>query len=171
MSISTMLMMVASVVLLTGLILPESTLGGKAKTIAGKNVLLFGFLISLAAMVSSLIYSNVIGYPPCMLCWYSRIAFYPQVLLFGMALFKRDGKILDYCLALTSVGLVISIYHYVTETFQYSPLPCSAGGVSCLTRYVYEYGFITIPFMGLIGFLTLFLVLLNAKKASTVTLT
>ncbi len=115
-------------------------------------------------MVSSLIYSDVIGYPPCLLCWYARIAFYPMVLMFAMALFKkRDRGILDYCLGLTTFGIIITGYHTWTNIVGYSPLPCAAT-VSCLTRYVYEYGFITIPFMGLMGFITLFLALLAAKR-------
>ena len=82
-----------------------------------------------------------------------------------MALRKKDRNILSYAQILTGIGLLISTYHYITESIQYSPLPCSARQVSCLTRYVYELGFITIPFMGLVGFLTLFLAIRVAKRA------
>jgi disulfide bond formation protein DsbB len=148
------------------LIAPEHPLAKKMSTFVHTHILTIGFLISLAAVVSSLVYSNVIGYPPCMLCWYARIAFYPQALMFAMALIKKDRSILPYTLALTIAGVVISTYHYIAESIQYSPLPCSAGSVSCLTRYVYEYGFITIPLMGLVGFASLLCALLVAKKAS-----
>jgi hypothetical protein len=147
------------------LIAPKNPVAKMASAVVSKNILWIGFILSGMALVSSLVYSNVIDYPPCLLCWYTRILFYPQVALFALALIKRDKKIVDYALLLTVIGLVISTYHYITESIGYSPLPCSAQGVSCLTRYVYEYGFITIPFMGLVGFTVLFLSLIISKKA------
>ena len=147
------------------LALPTDGFSRKVSGFVGKKANVLGFLISVAAMVSSLVYSDVIGYPPCLLCWYARTMFYPQVFMYALALKKRDRGILDYSLLLTIVGMVITGYHYIAETVQYSPLPCSATGVSCLTRYVYEFGFITIPFMGLIGFTTLLFVVLVARKS------
>ncbi len=163
-SLAVIVMMAASLVLLYALFFPKNPFAAKVLAFARTNVLGIGAFITIGALVSSLVYSNVIGYLPCLLCWYTRIFFYPQVVLFTVALFRKDRGILPYSIALTSIGLLISTYHYITESLQYSPIPCSAGGVSCLTRYVYEYGFITIPFMGLIAFLTLFLVLLSAKR-------
>lgn len=119
------------------------------------HLLVLGFSISLFAIIGSLIYSNVIGYPPCLLCWYARIFVYPQAILYGRALYLRDQNIIGYTWILTLLGLLFSTYHYTTEMIGYSPLPCSAEGVSCLTRYVYEFGFVTIPFMGLMLFLLL----------------
>lgn len=134
-----------------------------------KNILTLGFLISLSAVVSSLVYSEVIGYLPCILCWWARVFFYPQVVIFGIALVRKDKSILPYSLGITFIGLLFSTYHYIVESIGSSPLPCEAGGVSCLVRYVHEFGFITIPLMGLIGFLVLLLALLAAspKKLST----
>lgn len=156
----------AILALFYSLILPND---GMAKAIRGfvaANILTIGLVLSGAAMISSLVYSEIIGYAPCLLCWYSRIAFYPQVIIFGLAIGKKDYSALDYSLALTIAGTIISLYHVVTEAIQYSPLPCSAGGVSCLTRYVYEYGFVTIPVMGLVGFGTLLMALIVAKRAN-----
>ena len=131
----------------------------------GKHANLLGFLISLAAMVSSLVYSDYIGYAPCLLCWYARTLFYPQVFMYALALKKRDRSVLDYSLVLTVLGMVLTCYHFLTDMFQYSPLPCTVNGVSCLTRYVYLFGFITIPFMGFICFAMLFCMVMVAKRA------
>lgn len=165
MSFATFAGILMSIVLLYALLLPSTRFGRTVNSFLGKNVLWFGFLFSLAAIVGSLVYSNVIGYPPCMLCWYLRIAFYPQVLLFAIALFKNDKRIIDYALGLTIFGLIVSIYHVISENIGYSPLPCDAAGPSCLTKYVFEYGFITIPVMGLVSLGTLFLILLASKRA------
>lgn len=155
----------ASLVLLYSLALPKDAFSRTINRFVGKNILWIGFFISLAAALSSLVYSNFIGYPPCMLCWYARIAFYPQVVLFALALLKRDRNIIDYALALTVMGLFVTGYHSIIQMVGYSPLPCEIGGISCVTRDVFEYGFITIPFMGFVGFAMQFLCLLSAKQA------
>lgn len=151
-------------ILLVYSLLVKDTLSQKISAFVSQNILWIGLGVSLVALVSSLVYSDIIGFAPCLLCWYTRVFFYPQVFLFGLALYRKERSILPYTLLLTTVGLIIGTYHYITESLQYSPLPCAVTGVSCLTRYVYEFGFITIPFMGLVGFLTLFLSLLLARK-------
>lgn len=140
----------------------------KAIAFIQKNILFIGFFISLSAVVSSLIYSELIGYTPCLLCWWARIFFYPQAVLFAVALYRKEKSIIPYTLALSVCGLFVSTYHYIIESIGYSPLPCSAAGVSCLVRYVHTLGFITIPLMGLVGFASLLLFLLVSKKAYTV---
>lgn len=147
------------------LAIPNDAFSKVVKKIVHKNILVIGFLISLAAMIGSLIYSNFIGYPPCMFCWYARIAFYPQVFLFGMALFKKDRKIVDYAIMLCVLGLIVGTYHSLIQITGASPIPCEIGGVTCTTREVFEFGFITIPLMGAVGFLTLLLSLIISKKA------
>ncbi len=126
-----------------------------------KKVLWVGFFISLICLLGSLVYSNIIGYPPCALCWWARILIYPQVILFAVALYKKDFSVITYSLILSGLGILISGYHYLTEVIGYSPLPCSAVGVSCLTRNVFEFGFVTIPFMVLSAFILLFIVMLS----------
>lgn len=145
--------------------IPKDKFSKFVHKIVGRNILVIGFIISFSAMVGSLIYSNFIGYPPCMLCWYARIVFYPQVILFGIALLKKDRKIIDYAIALSTIGLIIGAYHSLIQYVGFSPLPCEAGGISCVTREVFQFGFITIPLMGAVGFLTLLLSLIISKKA------
>lgn len=164
MVIGTFALMVASVVFIFALLFPETGLGKTLRVFLGKNILWVGFLLSLGAIVCSLIYSEFIGYPPCLFCWYLRIAIYPQALLFLMALIKRDKKILDYCLGLTVLGIIVSTTHVISENVGISPLPCEASGPSCLIRYVYEYGFITIPVMGLVITITMLFAILLAKR-------
>lgn len=164
MSLSVFLGIFLSGILLYSLFTPEHSISQKIFGFIKSHILIIGFCISLGAVISSLIYSNVIGYPPCLLCWYTRIAFYPQAILFGIALWKKDFKIVDYALGLTIFGIIISTYHVVSENIGYSVLPCESSGPSCLIKYVYEYGFITIPVMGLVAFATLLLILISFKK-------
>jgi hypothetical protein len=48
--------------------------------------------IALVTTLGSLYYSEVAGYPPCTLCWYQRIAIYPQVVVLGVAALRRDRR-------------------------------------------------------------------------------
>jgi disulfide bond formation protein DsbB len=111
-------------------------------------------------MVLSLIYSDVIGYAACTLCWYQRILLYPEVLLLGLALWKEDRTITDYIIALSGLGIVLSAYQKYLELGGASILPCSATEVSCSKIYVLEFGYITIPVMALTSFVFIFVTML-----------
>ncbi len=166
MSLGVFFGIIVSCVLLFTLFVPEYFFAKQIQLFVQKNILILGFFTSLVALVSSLTYSNIIGFPPCLLCWYARIFFYPQVFLFGMAIWKKDFRIIDYTLVLTIAGTLVSLYHVISENIGYSAFSCEASGPSCLIKYVNEYGFITIPVMGLIGFTVLLFLLIVAKRGS-----
>lgn len=132
-----------------------------------KYALLASFNIILLGMIASLVYSSVIGYEPCTLCWYARIALYPQAILFGIALWYKDTRVLIYTQALSIIGMIITGYHtFIVDFGGTSILPCSAE-VSCATRYVFAFGYVTIPLMAFSSFLVLFLIGRLATKSST----
>ncbi len=166
MSVAVFAGILSGIIIIFALLSPRSNFGRSVLGFVHKNILAIGFFVSFAALASSLVYSEIIGYPPCLLCWYARIAFYPQVIMFAIALFKRDRGVEKYAIGLTVFGLVVATYHTIVQIVGESPLPCSSTGVSCVTRFVYEYGFISIPLMGLVGFAFLFLALLASKKAA-----
>src|SRR3989344_9597668 len=58
----------------------------------GKNGIALAFFVSLSATVISLFYSDVVGFEPCKLCWFQRIFMYPQILILGLAWFRKDHK-------------------------------------------------------------------------------
>lgn len=123
----------------------------------------FAFLVALGATVGSLVYSDVLGYEPCNLCWYQRIFVYPSVILLGMAMIKKERNIIDYVLALSIVGTVISLYHNYISFGGNAVLPCPANGVSCTKLYVLEFGYITIPMMMLTAFALMIFLLVIGK--------
>ncbi len=57
-----------------------------------KYVLELIFFSSMSALVGSLLYSNVAGFPPCELCWIQRIFMYPQALLSFMSMNSKDKR-------------------------------------------------------------------------------
>ena len=132
-----------------------------------KRGLLIVFLISLSATLGSLIYSNVIGFDPCVLCIWQRVFLFPQVIILGVALRKKYPQIVDYLIPLTIIGGLIALYHvYISLGFNQLGIPCGAnpGETSCLIEYVKEFGYITIPVMSLTTYIYLLVMQIFVKK-------
>jgi disulfide bond formation protein DsbB len=118
-----------------------------------KRGMLLAFIVALIAMLGSLFYSEIAGFDPCMLCWYQRIFMYSQVFLLGRALIRKEFFIARYSMMLSIVGAVIALYHNYIYYGGTSLFSCDASSVSCLSRYVFEFQYITIPLMALTAFL------------------
>lgn len=130
-----------------------SNLGARDSSILGTLYLVW--LVALMATLGSLFFSQVMKLPPCVLCWYQRIAMYPLALLTPIALVTKESKVfLKYALALAVVGLAIAIYHNLLyyNVIPESLTPCREG-VSCTSRQLEWLGFVTIPLLSLGSFL------------------
>ena len=123
------------------------------------------WIIALVATAGSLFFSEVMNLPPCVLCWYQRIAMYPLVLIIGVGIITRDNRLKVYALPVCLAGLAISIYHNLLYygLIPESITPC-AEGVSCTSRQIEWFGFITIPLMALTAFVGVALCLLFYKS-------
>ncbi|MEX2052303.1 MAG: disulfide bond formation protein B [Candidatus Paceibacterota bacterium] len=134
-----------------------------------RHFLWLGFLIAFSASFFSLVYSEIVGYVPCSLCWYARIFMYPMTLLFGTALYFNDRSVARYAWPLLVGGMLVALYHnfnyYFADT---SNLPCDASGISCYQQLVSIYGgYMSAPMMSLsslIGILAILLVVHFYKK-------
>jgi disulfide bond formation protein DsbB len=114
----------------------------------------YGILVQAGiATAGSLFFSEVMHLPPCVLCWYQRIAMYPIVILSAVGIIRRDRQLYISTLALSLPGLLISIYHNLLywQILPESVSPCTLG-ISCTTKFFEWFGFITIPFMSLVAF-------------------
>ncbi len=123
------------------------------------------WIIALVATVGSLFFSEVMQLPPCVLCWYQRIAMYPLVIIIGIGIISRDARMKSYALPICLIGLVISVYHNLLYygILPESIAPCTEG-ISCTSRQIEWLGFITIPLMALTAFVGLTLCLLFYKS-------
>jgi len=121
----------------------------KIERIIVKFALLISFAFALVGMIMTLVYSEYFGIVPCGLCWLGRVFLYPQVVLLGIAAYRKDFAIAIYSIVLSTIGLVIALYTHYLQMGGSSVLPCPASGVSdCAKRYVFEYGYITLPLIG-----------------------
>jgi disulfide bond formation protein DsbB len=133
--------------------------GREAAAAQGQHALWLAWLVAAVATVGSLIYSEVIHFVPCRLCWFQRIFMYPLSIVLLVGAIRRDLAARFYALPLALIGLAISVWHYLIQVFP-SLEGSSCDPVNpCSARYVEVFGFISIPFMAGAGF-TLIAVLL-----------
>lgn len=147
---------------------------GKASPVHGfvkDHALMLGGTVALSATLGSLFYSEILGYTPCTLCWYQRILMYPQVLLFGVAMLSHARDVFKYTIALSLVGFSIAVYHYIVQIFNITTNCVAPGGRElieeagqCTTRFVFDYGFLSIPFMAAVAFALILLISLLALR-------
>ncbi|MCU0494112.1 MAG: disulfide oxidoreductase, partial [Chloroflexaceae bacterium] len=122
-----------------------------------------GYVALLAAWIAttgSLFLSEVLGWVPCVLCWYQRILMYPLALILGVGLLRRDKNMHVYVLPLSILGACTSLYHYLLIKTDWFPPPPCAAGVPCTVDYIDWFGFINIPFMALTAFLIITVMML-----------
>ena len=138
----------------------------KLFSLLSKQALLLGFILSLVGTLMSLFYSEYVGYLPCALCWIQRIFLYPQVIIFGVALWKKDLHAHVYAVALSFVGAIVALYHSYIQLGYDELLPCPATGAfaDCAKPNFIEFGFVTFPAMSLVLFLFLIMLYYTSKK-------
>jgi disulfide bond formation protein DsbB len=117
------------------------------------NILYLALVQAIVATLGSLYFSEVMSLPPCVLCWYQRIAMYPLVIILAVAIIKKSKDVVLCVIPLSVVGLAISIYHNLLywNIIPESVAPCKAG-ISCTTKFFEWFGFVTIPFLALTAF-------------------
>lgn len=127
--------------------------------------ILVSWLVALSATIGSLFFSERMGFIPCTLCWYQRILMYPLVFLLGIAFYRNDKKIFVYALPLSLLGICVSSYHYTMQKVpSLQEFSACTSGVPCAGQYINWFGFVTIPFLALIAFITITILMLILWK-------
>lgn len=134
-----------------------------------KNSLYLAWTGAFVAMLGSLYFSEIANFPPCVLCWYQRIAMYPLVFILGFAIVRKTRDLLLPAFVLAGIGWLISVYHNLLyyEILPEAAAPCIAG-VSCTTKFIEWFGFVTIPFLAFAGFTAILILLTIHWKSSSV---
>ena len=129
------------------------------------NILFLCWLTATVAMLGSLFFSEVMMFPPCIMCWYQRICMYPLVIIFLVALFPLDTHVIKYARPFVYIGLFFAIYQNLLyyKILPEAVQPCSQG-VSCTSDYINWFGFLTIQMLSLIAFSIILLLLTLFKR-------
>lgn len=129
------------------------------------NLLFSSWLVATVSTAGSLFFSEVMLYPPCLLCWYQRICMYPLVIILLSGLFPVNKSVIRFSLPLAIFGFLIAVYHNLLyyHILPESIAPCRSG-ISCTTVQIEWLGFITIPLLSLLGFTIIISLLLIAWR-------
>ena len=136
-----------------------------------KNISHDTFYILAIAVVTGLsivgaeIYERIYMTPPCVLCWWGRIALFPIFPIALVALNYKVTNINKIIMLLAFFGLVIATYHYYYHFNIYVldnalSMPCDANPLlpSCSNNNgILVWSFITMPLMGFMNFLSIML--------------
>ncbi|PIR82358.1 hypothetical protein COU20_02955 [Candidatus Kaiserbacteria bacterium CG10_big_fil_rev_8_21_14_0_10_59_10] len=148
-ALGTVLLQAATIGLLAAFFLrSRSAVAAEVSRIARRFGAATGLTLVLLGSVLTLVYSELLGFPPCPLCWWQRVFLYPQTVIFALVRWTGERVVAIYSFALSTLGLGVALYHHALQTLPAGSLPCPADGtVSCAQRYVFEFGYVTFPLM------------------------
>ncbi len=124
------------------------------------------FLLSAGSVAGTMFMQYAALLTPCVLCWWQRIFMYPTAITALITLIKgkRVAEIADYVIVFSILGGTVSLYQHLLQILPSGSLiPCDASN-DCAIRLVFEFGFVTIPWMALTVFVALALVAVLARK-------
>jgi disulfide bond formation protein DsbB len=120
----------------------------------GEVALPLAAIVGFTATLGSLYYSEVQNLIPCTLCWYQRIAMYPLPLILGIAAWRHDRDVWHYVVPIAVIGAIIAGYHYQLEWFpDQGSGACSLVTPCNVIPFARKFGFVTLSYMALSGFL------------------
>lgn len=127
------------------------------------------FAVAFASVAGSLVLSEIAHLPPCDLCWYQRVVMYPQVILLGLALLKKNPTVRLQSMIFSSIGAVIAIYHIFLQLGIKEIVPCSTRvlAIPCGQVNFLAFGYVTIPVMALTGFVLLLVLMVLWQSRET----
>lgn len=123
--------------------------------------LFMAWLIASSATLSALFLGEVMGFTPCVLCWYQRIAMFPLVLILAAGLFPYDRSVVRFALPLSVAGWLLALFHWgvASGVIPERVAPCSQG-VPCSLEQIVWFGFLTLPMLSALAFSSIIALLL-----------
>lgn len=141
---------------------PDAPLG---KPAFGWTLVFAAWFVASISTLGALFLGEVMGYTPCVLCWYQRIAMFPLVFVLAAGLFPFDPRVVRYALPLALAGLGLALFHlaliagWIPENIK----PCQQG-VPCSEVQAVWLGFVTIPLLSVLSFALITGLLLAAQR-------
>jgi disulfide bond formation protein DsbB len=118
----------------------------------GRAAVPLAFVVALTCTAGSLYFSEVATFVPCKLCWFQRVGMYSLTVFLGVATFRRARSVRFYVIPQAAIASVVSLYHSKLQWFPDTSSSFCTLDAPCTERHVFEFGFVTIPFMALCGF-------------------
>ena len=127
----------------------------------GWLLVFIAWLVASVSTLGALFLGEVMGYTPCVLCWYQRIGMFPLVLILAAGLFPFDRGVVRYALPLALAGWLLAVFHWAVASglVPESATPCSQG-VPCSVEQISWFGFLTLPLLSVLAFSAIIALLL-----------
>jgi len=122
--------------------------------------------VAFVCTAGSLYFSEVEHFTPCRLCWFQRIGMYPLVPILAVAAWRRAADARWYVLPLALGGACVSIYHYFIEWYPNLETGSCDPNAPCTLVYFREFGYQSLAFMALSGFLAIATLVLISRPDS-----
>jgi disulfide bond formation protein DsbB len=129
-----------------------------------EGALWLAWVVALVTTLGSLYYSEVAHFVPCALCWYQRICMYPLSIILLVAAIRRDRSVWLTAGPLVLVGVGVAIYHTQLQAFPSQHSSFCTTLEPCTVRYVWEFGFVSLPFMALSAFTFIGIMVMAARR-------
>lgn len=134
-------------------VMPRSSTRATAVRELGAYTLPVAATVATVATLGSLYMSEVAGFVPCRLCWVQRFFMYPLALFLIVAAVRRWEWAAKVALPVALVGAAIALFHYAEQRMWIGGSEGFCDSASpCTDIWVQHFGFISIPFMSLTGF-------------------
>lgn len=132
--------------------------------------LAFAWIVGVFCTAGSLFLQFGEHLNPCDFCWFQRVCMYPQAVLLGIAVLTNDKYMVKrYMIPLAAIGAVISVIHIelanIQSWFGWTTVPGCSLDNPCTVQPITEFGFVTIPYMALSGFLLIIALLAFVREA------
>jgi disulfide bond formation protein DsbB len=120
---------------------------------SGWTLVFIAWLVAGVSTLAALFLGEVMGYTPCVLCWYQRICMFPLVLILAAGLFPFDRRVVRFALPLALAGWLLALFHWgvASGLIPERVTPCSQG-VPCSVEQVVWFGFLTLPMLSVLAF-------------------
>ena len=164
----TLLAQLAVVLLVVGLIF-RSRFSALLEKVA-PFALPVAFIVALVGSVLTFVYSDVFGMAPCGLCWLQRAFLYPMPILLAIGMWARDTGVAKYIFGLAIPGALVALYQHYLQVGGVGIFPCPAvpTAADCAQRMIFEFGYITFPFMSLVAFVLVGVLMLVVMRKSRI---
>lgn len=109
--------------------------------------------VATVATLGSLYLSEVAHFVPCVLCWVQRGFMYPLAVVLWLAVWRDWTPVWKWAIPWSLAGAGVSVFHLAEQHGWLQGESVCSAAVPCTQIWVMHFGFITIPFMALTGFL------------------
>ena len=126
------------------------------------------WLVALIASLAVLFVGEVMGQPPCNLCWFQRAFMFPLAVVLGVASLRADAAVWRYALPLAVGGLLVAGFHSLLYLglIPERITPCSQG-VSCTGADMIVLGSLPLPLLALLAFGAIAVLLLVTRSRTS----